>query len=377
MVIYGFNCPRLLNMAIRDWDKKERRRFMFTMCIKPIFEIFLVGIAGAFTLLNYRVSWALFALLILWPVQRQLLFYFRRRRASESEQEKCRFCYYFSKGQISKERLEAFTDAATAIIACVLILDITVEEFPTLKKVEEEGLLAVLKHMNYEFGAFFGTYLAVSFLWYVNHTVIHLFHTVDSVVLYLQKFFLAFLCLAPLCSHMLVEFEHGDRNTQVAVLVSSLVFFAASITQVMMLAWGYYKGGKLIHHWAVYDKNNENNQKQYSYITGKVATLPIWSLIGIFSHYSKGDVPSIITVACIAGTFLTFIFLKFYYMNHLGKAAIFSLNQSTSPMSADDMEMRNEMKAEINDGKILNEDEIRKLDGESFKEENTREEIGV
>ena len=46
-------------------------------------------------------------------------------------------------------------------------------------------------------------------------------------------------------------------------------------------------------------------------------------------------------------------------------------------MSADDMEMRNEMKAEINDGKILNEDEIRKLDGESFKEENTREEIGV
>ena len=101
--------------------------------------------------------------------------------------------------------------------------------------------------MNYEFGAFFGTYLAVSLLWYVNHTVIHLFHTVDSVVLYLQKFFLAFLCLAPLCSHMLVELEHGDRNTQVAVLVSSLVFFAASITQVMMLAWGYYKGGKLIH----------------------------------------------------------------------------------------------------------------------------------
>ena len=183
---------------------------------------------------------------------------------------------------------------------------------------------------------------------------------------------------------MLVEFEHGDRNTQVAVLVSSLVFFAASITQVMMLAWGYYKGGKLIHHWAVYDKNNENNQKQYSYISGKVATLPIWSLIGIFSHYSKGDVPSIITVACIAGTFLTFIFLKFYYMNHLGKAAIFSLNQSTSPMSADDMEMRNKMKTEIDDGKILKEHEIKKLDRnykklerESVEEEKTREEIGV
>ena len=149
-------------------------------------------------------------------------------------------------------------------------------------------------------------------------------------------------------------------------------------------AWGYYKGGKLIHHWAVYDKNNENNQKQYSYIRGKVATLPVWSLIGIFAHYGKGDVPSIMTVACIAGTFLTFIFLKFYYMNHLGKAAMFSLNRSASPMSTGDLEMRNEMKAEIDDGKILNEDEMRKLDGkdnelvsESVEEENTREEIGV
>ena len=132
--------------------------------------------------------------------------------------------------------------------------------------------------MNFEFAAFFGTYLAVSFLWYVNHTVIHLFHTVDTVVFYLQKFFLAFLCLTPLCNNMLVKFHNGNRNTQVAVLVFSLVFFAASITQVIMLAWGYYKGGKLIHYWAVYDKNNEKNQKQYSYIRGKVATLPVWSL---------------------------------------------------------------------------------------------------
>ena len=144
MIIYGFSTPRLLNMATRDWDKKQRRGFMFMMCIKPIFEILLVGIAGAFTLLNYRVSWALFALLILWPLQRQLFFYFRRHRANESEQEKCRFRYYFSKGQISKERLEAFTDAAVAIIACVLILDITVEEFPIQRELKKKVYLLFL-----------------------------------------------------------------------------------------------------------------------------------------------------------------------------------------------------------------------------------------
>ena len=313
MIIYGFSCPRLLNMAIRDWEKKERRRFMFTMCIKPVFEIVLVGIAGAFTHLNYKVSWVLFGFLILWPLQRKLMFYLRRRRASDSKQEKSHFFYYFSKGQISKERVEAFTDAAVAIIACVLILDITVEEFPTAKKVHEEGLIAVLKHMNYEFASFFGTYLAVSFLWYVNHTVIHLFHTVDSVVLYLQKIFLAFLCLAPISNNMLVKFEHDNRDTQVAVLWASCTYLAASFTQILILAWGYYKGSKLIHQWAVYDKDNQTNQRQYSYIRWKVANLPFWSLIGIFASFGKGDVPTIITLICIAGTFITFVVLKFFY----------------------------------------------------------------
>ena len=360
MILYGFGCPRLLNMAIRDWSKKERRRFMLTMCIKPIFEICLVGIAGAFTFLNYKVSWILLGLLILWPVQRKLVFYLRRRKASENKQEKSRFFYYFSKGQISKERVEAFTDAAVAIIACVLILDITVEDFPTIKKVKEEGLTAVLKHMNYEFLSFFGTYMAVSFLWYVNHTVIHLFHTVDSMVLYLQKTFLAFLCLAPISNNMLMEFNHGDRNTQVAVLWASCIFFVASITQVLMLAWGYYRGTKLIHQWAVFNKTCSVNHRQYSYIRWKVATLPFWSLIGILSHFGEGDIPSIITAVCIAGTLITFVVLKFFYMNHLGKVAIFSLQRdaTTSPMSASEMEMRREIRDEIADGTVIDEKDI-------------------
>ena len=284
MIIYGFSCPRLLNMAVNDWNKKERRRFMLLMCCKPFFDICLVGIAGALTIWDYKASWVMFTLLVLWPIFRNFVFYMRRRGVNESKQEKCRFFFYFSKGQISKERVEAFTDAAVAIIACVLILDITVEEFPTAKKVHEEGLLAVLKHMTFEFRSFFGTYLTVSLLWYVNHTVINLFHTVDFVILYLQKIFLAFLCLIPIGSNMRINFQSG-KNSQVPVLWASGMTFIPSITQVLMLVWGYYREEKLLHSWATCSeqtRSSKMNRRQFLYVRWKSVNIPFWCVVGFF-----------------------------------------------------------------------------------------------
>uniref|UniRef100_A0A7M5V371 Endosomal/lysosomal proton channel TMEM175 n=1 Tax=Clytia hemisphaerica TaxID=252671 RepID=A0A7M5V371_9CNID len=379
MILYGFYCPRLLNMAMRDWTDKEVRGFMLRMCIKPIAEIVLVGVAGAFSLLQNHVAWGLLALLIIVPLIRKFVYFYRRRRAEKTKVQRCRFYYFFTKGQISKERVEAFSDAAIAIIACVLILDITVEEFPTRHDVHEHGLLSVLAHMEFEFGAFFGTYMAVSFLWYVNHTVLHLFHTIDIGALYLQKIFLAFLCFAPILNNMMVEFEFGhgtESEKRTALQWSSGMLFAASLTQLLMLIWGSVRKDKLLHRWATHeDKNHKNkmNRKQFMYIQLKIIVVPFWTLVGIFSSYATGNAAMIITCACIAGTLLSFIILKFIFINHINKPAIFITQNSSSGrhLSLGDIELRNSMAEEIADGKVY-EDE-NEMEREVLEEAENKE----
>ena len=355
MTVYAFSCPRLLHLALASWDKSLRRRFMITMCIKPVFDILLIAVASAFTLLDYRVTWFLLIFLVLWPLVRKLIFYLRRRIVHESKQEKCRFFWYFTKGQISKERVEAFTDAAVAIIACVLILDITVEEFPTFEKVKKDGLLSVLDHMKLEFITFFGTYLGVSLLWYVNHTVLHLFHTIDCIGLYLQKIFLAFLCMAPLMNNMLTKFgsQEATQDTKVAVLWTFGMSFAASITQFLMLIWGYWNKEKMLHQWAARPSRKDSmNKNQFQYIQLKTLTIPFWTFVGLFGYFGNGYTPLILTLVCIVMTWLTFFIIKFIYMNHVGKEGVSNFLKLHHQVSVTEMQISKEMQSEMNDGQV-------------------------
>ena len=240
------------------------------------------------------------------------------------------------------------------------MLDITVEEFPTSKKVDEEGLLAVLNHMLPEFRGFFGTYLIVSTLWYVNHTVINLFHTVDSVVLYLQKFFLAFLCLNPLSSSMYIKFSTKGEDTKVSTLWMNAMGITAAMTQVFMLCWGYYRGEKLIHSWSTYServRHSDINRKQFLYVRLKLAVFPFWALVGFSGYFATGKVPAILTTISTLGGTVTFIALKFIFMNHIGKKSILHHNDSIRQPSGDQVEMRRELEKEVSDGQVFDNEE--------------------
>ena len=131
---------------------------------------------------------------------------------------------FFAKGNVLKERAEAFTNAAAAIIACLVISEITTERFLTSAAVEEDGFSLILKHLNSEYSAVFGTYITVSLLWHINHTNLHIFHTIDMTSSYLQKIFLAVLCMAPISYHMIVKFGlKGNLDTQISALWANVM----------------------------------------------------------------------------------------------------------------------------------------------------------
>ena len=210
-----------------------------------------------------------------------------------------------------------------------MILDITVEDFPSEEDVLANGLVPVLDHMHVEFRIFFATYVMASLLWYVNHTILHLFHTITVVTLYLQKIFLVFLCLTPLYSNMLTKFmRQRNENSRMAVINASLIMLASSSCNFFILMWGVYKGERVCHTWAS-KKYFKANMNQHLYVLMKTLTIPFWSFVSFVSGFFHGSVSEYTVIVSFFGVVITFIMLQI--INHVrnGKINIDKFNETT------------------------------------------------
>ena len=212
------------------------------------------------------------------------------------------------------------SDAAVAIILCVLILDITVEHFPTDKAVNEEGFSNTLEHMGGYIEIYLLTFFYTWILWNINHAVISEIHTIDIVVLYLQKVFLAFISLSPLCSHILNEFAYsGSPDGNLAIIVGLVFPLSASVANVLMLFWGYYKKEHVMYPWAVFSKAIKANKAGLWYVLLKTILPPLWMLIGIFVCLGPWDISGYVKWIVLGLIGLTLILLKMVFMCHVGK----------------------------------------------------------
>ena len=97
MVLYSFKNRHLVHHALNEWTPKERKRFCITMLIIPVLNFVVIGVSDLFCLLDYRVSWVLFSLLILMPLARKSIFYIRRHAVKNTGKEKTNFFCFFYK----------------------------------------------------------------------------------------------------------------------------------------------------------------------------------------------------------------------------------------------------------------------------------------
>ncbi|XP_065671358.1 endosomal/lysosomal proton channel TMEM175 isoform X2 [Hydra vulgaris] len=324
IILYATHSPNLLHVDLKEWDKSDLRELTLIMTFRPVVSLILLVVSGAFCLVHFGISWAFIALLIFMPSIRKLYWFIRRRMVKVEKSEKSLFLEHYSKGNISKERIEIMSDAAIAIIACILILDITVEEFPLPNKVEESGhsLIYSLKHMTSEFLTFLATFCLVSALWYINHAVLHLVETVNSIMLYLQKNFLSFCCLTPLAGNLILHFAtQGDNDSAIAIRFASMIVFISSTANFFIYLYGNLTGSKYFYEWASF-KHYWKNKRQHFYSLAKALNIPFWSLIctlGTLGSHSAS--PYVFYVSFLASP-CTFFVSKLILMNHVGKTAI-------------------------------------------------------
>ena len=320
LTFYAIETPRILHIEMQKWSKIELRRFRNIVLIRPALSLILVIIGGVLCLVHYAVSWGFIAVLTLMPTIRNLFLYARRRMKTSKKMEKYQFYFYFSKGNIPKERIEVMSDAAVAIIACLLILDITTEEFPDPEKVSKQGLNYVLEHMQSEFYTFLATFAMVSTLWYVNHCVLHLFRTITTIALYLQKLFLAFSCLCPLAGNMILKFgTKGNESSKISIRYAGLIVFCASMANFFLFLYGFLTEKKYLFHWAAFGRNFNTMSRQSWYIIFKTLNVPFWSLLCTLGSLGSPKVAPFVLYMCFLASPLTFFFAKLAFMNHVGK----------------------------------------------------------
>merc|ERR1712048_1389361 len=194
----------------------------------------------------------------------------------------------------------------------------TVEEFPTPAVVKHHGSLgATLMHMTEEFQAYTGAYVLVAILWYVNHTIIHLFHTIDTVTLFLQKLFLAWTALVLQQAQLFNKYGREKTvKSQQALIIGSTIFLIASLTNLGLWCWGTYKKEKLLEVWAI---RTGRVRKKGVYVFLKTIIAPSWYLLQLVCTAASPVAGYYTRYICFFGMLFSFVFAKVAFVCTVGK----------------------------------------------------------
>lgn len=309
MTVYSFSSPWLLHSALHDTSKKDLSYLRNAMCLKNMVNILFLVLAILFITLDYRIPWIFVTMLLLLPHVRKAIFFTYNNIYGNPDRTDCVILNRFVKGNIGKKRIESFADVAIAVIACLLMLDITTEEFSVKTTNEYHNLTHRLKHIAPKIYIFLGMYIMVSLLWYINHTVLNLFQTINIVIFYLQKFFLVFVCWLPFTANILHHYiEKNTYDTKIAVRFASIVTFLSGFCNLLMLFWAIFFDEKIFHKWASY--TCLDNLRQHFYILLKLLNIPLWSGVLFIATFGPVKYVGISLAVCFGVLVSTFILLK-------------------------------------------------------------------
>ena len=257
-------------------------------------------------------------LVILTPLVQKIIIKLANRWVCCSGFRASQSLYDVLTGRISKERIEIFTDAATAIVATLLILDLTTEEFPTQADVAKDGLAKVLSNMWQKFVSYMGTYATVGFLWFVHHSILQHVKIFTPLMVLCNNIFLAFLAGTPFISTLVNKFTGSvSHNEKIAVRVSSFILFMSSLMHVAILSVALWQKHHTLHSWAVPTTNNiQHTSRSHRYLLLKTLIIPSVTLITFLSSFGSDKGTYYVYHVALFVVPILFIVLKIAYACH-------------------------------------------------------------
>lgn len=277
MFIYGFHTPKLLTEHFNELpdDIKSIKKKQIYMKISLNCSLFLC--ASFFCSVSYIASSVIVCIVIITPLLRRIMVRFSNY---------CSCCFGVSTtnefqvltGRMDKERVEMFSDAAMAIIATLLILDLTTEEFPDKSLVEKLGLINTLRGMWQDFVAYIGTFIVVGMQWFVHHSVIQKIQIFTPLMVLLNNLFLAFAAFSPFISTLNNKYTgHITHDEEVAVRISSLCILLSSTMVFLIYVCALSQQNVAFYDWAIAESHRPGNKSRI-YLFLKTLIIPVTAL---------------------------------------------------------------------------------------------------
>lgn len=305
MIFYSFSYSELLTHEILELPEDQQREHRNYMLLKKTVNPLLYILSASLSLVNKEVAWILLGVVIISPcIHRFLGFLFRS--VMRIHMGRVDFDKMFG-NYIDTERVECFSDGSFAIVATLLVLDITVDDFPTEDAVEKEGIEMCLLHMWRQFLTFGGTYIVVALLWFVHHSLFHYIKNMNQVMLVCNNISLAFMGVTPLLSAMINNYgRHSDDNEVLAVRFSSVVVFGASMSLVLVFVIALING---VNHLSV-EASPRMSPRSHNYLAAKLCVLPLVSSVVYFTSFSTAYATYIVYHSAFLAAPILFIILK-------------------------------------------------------------------
>ena len=276
MFIYAFYTPRLLASSLQRLEPDELRVKKGQIFGKIAINCILFILAAGYSALDVIVSWVMIVAVIFTPLIRRIFARCTRLYCCPGIEARSRI--ELLTGRIDKERIEYFSDAAIAIVATLLVLDITTEDFPKKSSVAKNGLWRTLLNMWQMFVAYMGCYATVALLWFVHHSVLHQIRMLTAAMSICNNLFLACLAGTPFVSTLVNKYTgQSNHNEKIAVRVSSVIVFGAGFMQFLLFVLAFWNRERLMHDWAI--PGGGRGHRTHIYLLLKTMIIPCMTFL--------------------------------------------------------------------------------------------------
>lgn len=145
------------------------------------------------------------------------------------------------------DRIKNFTDGVFAIVATLIILDLTNAVASPNNEESAAGSIRIeLSDDKETFFSYFATFTTVGMLWYVHYTVFHPINKISRLTSLCNKWVLLFVGLLPMGFKLISKFsgDETDNNENVSVQLNCLAIFGASVSTLLTWVSTHWKRHK-------------------------------------------------------------------------------------------------------------------------------------
>lgn len=306
MILYAFHQEHLLIEELQELPKEQQKERRDYMLAKKLLNPLLYVLAAFLSTVNSITSWVLISIVVFTPcIHRLIGFLFRKCKAIRVAGAD--FDLMFG-NYIDTERVECFSDGVFSIVATLLVLDITTENFPKESDVTRDGIDKTVLNMWPKFLVYAANFIVIALLWFIHHSLFHSIKTMNQLMLVFNNISLAFVGFFPFIVAILNRFADDPHqtsdSTKLAVQCGSVAIAMASLSQAVVFVIALWKGPTHLEP----KVNPAISKGSHCYLALKLTIIPFISLVVYYTTFSNNNLAIYITFH--AAAFITpFLFL--------------------------------------------------------------------